>query len=47
MIGLILLPFHPTSPATIKNLADLLTAEAIRNPGKLILVTPAEIVQTL
>jgi len=43
--GLIFSPFQPNRPATRKNLADRLTAEAIRNPIKLMLAMPAEIVQ--
>ena len=45
--GRIFSPFQPIKPATIKNLTDRLTSEAIRKPIKLIPATPAEIVQTL
>jgi len=47
MNGLTFSPFHPTRLARIKNLAERLTVDAIRNPRKLIFAAPAEMVQTL
>jgi len=45
--GLIFSPFHPTRLARIKNLADRLTVDAIKNPIRFASVTPAAITQTL
>ena len=47
MTGFIASPFQPIRPATRKNRAERLVAEASRKPGKLMRATPAEIVQTL
>ena len=47
MKSLIGLPNFQINPATRKNLADRLIAEAITNRGRLILKAPAEIVKIL
>lgn len=47
MNGLIFSPFQPIKPATIKNLAERLTVDVIKNPIRFISVTLAGMTQTL